>query len=372
MPKVDEWNNSSTKQHAQRADLKEAGSCVEVRENAILHKFAKSVHGLAEITALAHYPHHPSFPKHVGGGYTGGMKKSLVSLALAFALIAPSLALASTTSGTIDSTNRYAWAENVGWIDFGSSAGAVTVTDSGLSGYAYGENTGWILLSGVSNDGNGTLSGYGWGENVGFIDFSHVTIDSSGTFQGYAYGDNIGNIIMNGTNILVTTDWRPASARTVPAAPHASSGSSGGSAMSIAQFSALLAPSPATTAYLNSLKNCPAGTVCTPTAPTVPGCPSGITCTPNLPKTPNTVTFTPTAFTRTLATGAQGNDVESLQQYLNAHGFAVATTGPGSPGHETTIFGRATKAALMKFQKANGIPATGFFGPITKAFITSH
>jgi peptidoglycan hydrolase-like protein with peptidoglycan-binding domain len=66
--------------------------------------------------------------------------------------------------------------------------------------------------------------------------------------------------------------------------------------------------------------------------------------------------------------------VLALQKYLNAHGYTVATSGPGSVGNETTTFGPATKAALIKFQKANNItPASGYFGPLTRAAIaTTH
>ena len=146
--------------------------------------------------------------------------------------------LASTIDGTIDATNRYAWSENVGWIDFGSSGGNVHVTDSALTGYAWGENIGWISLNcsntsscatvdyKVENTSAGTLSGYAWSENMGWIYFAPtaggVTIDSSGTFSGYAWGENTGWISFNCANTsscgavsyYVSTDWRPASSRT--------------------------------------------------------------------------------------------------------------------------------------------------------------
>ena len=76
------------------------------------------------------------------------------------------------------------------------------------------------------------------------------------------------------------------------------------------------------------------------------------------------------SFTRDLAIGSTGADVKALQIYLNAHSFIIAASGPGSPGHETTTFGSATKAALIKFQKAKGIsPATGYFGPASRAAV---
>jgi len=74
----------------------------------------------------------------------------------------------------------------------------------------------------------------------------------------------------------------------------------------------------------------------------------------------------PTSFPRDLTFGSVGEDVRALQVYLNNHDFIVATSGEGSPGHEVLTFGNKTKAALIKFQKANGISATGYFGPITR------
>ena len=70
--------------------------------------------------------------------------------------------------------------------------------------------------------------------------------------------------------------------------------------------------------------------------------------------------------------GASGADVRALQQFLNAQGFVISKTGPGSPGSETSLFGALTKAALGKFQLAHHIaPAAGFFGPLTRGLVQS-
>ena len=75
-------------------------------------------------------------------------------------------------------------------------------------------------------------------------------------------------------------------------------------------------------------------------------------------------------FTRDLTLTAQGTDVYALQRFLNARGHTVANTGAGSPGNETSIFGSLTRLALARFQTSVGItPATGYFGPLTRAFI---
>ena len=74
-----------------------------------------------------------------------------------------------------------------------------------------------------------------------------------------------------------------------------------------------------------------------------------------------------------LQTGSISEDVRNLQKYLNAKGYTVSTSGAGAPGHETTTFGAATRAALIKFQKANKIsPASGYFGPLTRAFMNKN
>ncbi|MCI0566338.1 peptidoglycan-binding protein [bacterium] len=76
------------------------------------------------------------------------------------------------------------------------------------------------------------------------------------------------------------------------------------------------------------------------------------------------------AFTRDIGVGTAGEDVRALQAYLNNKGFKIAESGPGSPGNETEKFGTLTHNALRSFQAAMGIsPATGFFGPKTRAFI---
>lgn len=72
-------------------------------------------------------------------------------------------------------------------------------------------------------------------------------------------------------------------------------------------------------------------------------------------------------FANDLRMGTIHADVKRLQEFLNTHGFPVAPAGNGSPGNETTYFGLLTFNALKKFQAANGIPNTGYFGPLTRA-----
>ncbi|MDE1970506.1 MAG: peptidoglycan-binding protein [Patescibacteria group bacterium] len=68
------------------------------------------------------------------------------------------------------------------------------------------------------------------------------------------------------------------------------------------------------------------------------------------------------SFSRSLTVGSRGNDVTCLQGVLHSDGYlAVPATG---------YFGSLTKAAVAKWQAAKGVsPAAGYFGPISqKAF----
>ena len=80
------------------------------------------------------------------------------------------------------------------------------------------------------------------------------------------------------------------------------------------------------------------------------------------------------SFSRDLSLHTKGKDVVLLQQYLNRNGYIIAESGldstgsprAGSAGNETDYFGLATYRAVMRFQKANNLPQTGFFGSLTR------
>jgi len=138
--------------------------------------------------------------------------KRFSSILMLFSLIS----LEAIAASNINATDKYAWSENTGWLNFRPSSESVTVYSDHLEGYAWAANIGWIRLGtytsggthnyandsdtnyGVNNDGSGTLSGYAWSENVGWINFDSsngggVTIDSSsGDFDGYAWAQNVG------------------------------------------------------------------------------------------------------------------------------------------------------------------------------------
>ncbi len=123
----------------------------------------------------------------------------------------------------IDAANdgsKYAYGENIGWINFKPSQGpGVTVAGTGVTGYAWSENIGWInfapAFGGVTiNPTTGVLGGYAWGENVGWINFAPtgggVFIDACGDFNGMAWGENIGWISFrsDGANpFYLRTSW---------------------------------------------------------------------------------------------------------------------------------------------------------------------
>lgn len=75
-------------------------------------------------------------------------------------------------------------------------------------------------------------------------------------------------------------------------------------------------------------------------------------------------------FSTDLYIGMDHPEVKELQKFLNNHGYRVNWLLNGSPGHESTYFGRLTQSALARYQRANNIvPAHGYFGPLTRRHI---
>lgn len=148
----------------------------------------------------------------------------------------------------IDAIYKYAWNDNIGWIDF-YSTGNVNVDATRLTGYA-SSSVGYIALDcatspnppancstdfpnwKISNDANGNLTGWAWNDAIGWISFDsgtagssypyQVSINSStGDFSGWAWNDNIGWISFNCAqpNICGASDYKVKTLwRTVPAA----------------------------------------------------------------------------------------------------------------------------------------------------------
>ena len=116
------------------------------------------------------------------------------------------------SEGNIDISNKYAWSENAGWLNFRPTDAGVTAHGTYLSGYAWAENIGWVKLGsgtgpydnnsstnwGVNRDsGTGALSGYAWSEIAGWVNFNStnsqvITNTDTGSFDGYAWSENVG------------------------------------------------------------------------------------------------------------------------------------------------------------------------------------
>ncbi len=76
--------------------------------------------------------------------------------------------------------------------------------------------------------------------------------------------------------------------------------------------------------------------------------------------------------TRSLQKGSTGADVKALQVFLNSSVTTqVSSSGAGAPGSESTYFGSATHAAVVKFQAANNVSPIGIVGPATRAAIAA-
>jgi hypothetical protein len=125
---------------------------------------------------------------------------------------------------TINSTNRFAYGANIGWLDWrGDTNNGAVIGEYVCSGHIYAANAGWIDLGGgfpadgiryqnntssdfgVNHDGTGNLSGYAWGANIGWIIFTNGTATGllavtnqprvdlkTGKLSGYVYSANCG------------------------------------------------------------------------------------------------------------------------------------------------------------------------------------
>jgi hypothetical protein len=151
-------------------------------------------------------------------------------------LMGISLVFAARASTLINSTNHFAYASNLGWVDWrGDALNGAVVGDHICSGYVYAANVGWINLGkgtptngirysnltaadfGVNQDGFGNLQGYGWGANVGWLLFTNRNSAGSaydgprvnlltGQMSGYIWGANVGWISLTNSRAFVQLD----------------------------------------------------------------------------------------------------------------------------------------------------------------------
>ena len=130
---------------------------------------------------------------------------------------------------TINTTNKYAYGANVGWIDWrGDTNSGAVIGEYVCSGYIWAANVGWINLGsgaptngihylnllandfGVNHDGQGNLRGYAYGANIGWINFETngaPKVDlKTGRLSGYAHSSNCGWISLGNAVAFVQTD----------------------------------------------------------------------------------------------------------------------------------------------------------------------
>ena len=147
-------------------------------------------------------------------------------LTLAAVLLGCTLARADST---IDPANAFAWAANLGELNWRPSLADGAVTGEYVcSGKIWSANTGWINLGsgtpaneiryqnldgadfGVNLLADGSLRGLAWAANVGWINFEatgNPRLDfATGALRGYAWGANIGWVTLeaSGAHSLVT------------------------------------------------------------------------------------------------------------------------------------------------------------------------
>jgi DNA-binding beta-propeller fold protein YncE len=248
-------------------------------------------------------------------------------------------------------------------IDFVSdSLPAATVGAAYTGGFTATSSQGTVTYSLIS----GTLpDGLSLNESTGVISGTPTTATSSVIQIRVTDTLSAAQVFYHTQSFTLTVSEPPAQTPTPTAPPSngpivISSGGGGGFAMP------------------GTVKNyiVPNQQVVTPTTPAI-GQATQPTQTPG-----QTPTFAPTntvtSYSRNLSAGARGEDVRNLQKLLNSLGFAIAKTGPGSPGNETNYYGTLTAAAVKRLQEANremilspfGLSSgTGFFGPATRKYL---
>ncbi|HLP78064.1 MAG TPA: thrombospondin type 3 repeat-containing protein [Candidatus Paceibacterota bacterium] len=130
---------------------------------------------------------------------------------------------------TINPTNHFAYAANLGWVDWcGDANNGAVIGEYVCSGYLYAANVGWINLGsglpanqiqyqnnsaadfGVNQDGSGNLRGYAYGANIGWINFEATGAPKvdllTGKFSGSVYSANCGWISLSNATAFVQAD----------------------------------------------------------------------------------------------------------------------------------------------------------------------
>ena len=229
------------------------------------------------------------------------------------------------------------------------STGAPTLTTSAASSLAQTSATlnGSITSTGGSNS---TQSGFAYSTDATLT--AGVSTTTLGAKTGtVSFSSNISSLTCN------TTYYDRAYATNLSGTGYGSVGSFNTSACSVASTPVTSTPSPVVHIYGQSQQR-------------------NVSLPQSEAQTQTTVSAA-APITNALFSGSIGSSVITLQIFLNNHGFDVAPTGNGSPGHETNYFGFLTKSAVEKFQLHYGIvktssdPGYGIVGPKTRAEIAA-
>lgn len=73
------------------------------------------------------------------------------------------------------------------------------------------------------------------------------------------------------------------------------------------------------------------------------------------------------SFSSNMTLGSRGQEVVNIQSLLISKGYDIPAISSGAA--QKGYFGQQTREALARYQQANGIPGTGFFGPLTRSKI---
>jgi hypothetical protein len=137
--------------------------------------------------------------------------------------------VSSWAATTVNPANKYAYAANLGWMDWrGDTNSGAVIGEYVCSGYIWAANVGWIHLGsnapvngiqyqnnsatdyGVNHDGLGNLRGYAYGANIGWVNFENLGAPKfdlkTGRLSGSVYSANCGWISLSNAFVFVQTD----------------------------------------------------------------------------------------------------------------------------------------------------------------------
>ena len=156
-------------------------------------------------------------------------KQNFVFITFALTLLFTLHSQRASAATTINSTDKFAYGANIGWINWqGDTANGAVIGEYVCSGYIYSANVGWINLGngaptngvqyqnisasdfGVNHDGAGNLRGFAYGANIGWINFENngnakVNLKTGG-LSGSIYSANCGWISLSNAFAFVKTD----------------------------------------------------------------------------------------------------------------------------------------------------------------------